>query len=205
LKKLFWEEARKYHVTPLLGGLAVFNGFRPPGAERTKFTYYPGTQNIASGMIPHLYGRSYSITADLEIPKGGAEGAIAAEADLMGGFSLYVQQGKLHFTYSMMGVQVTTLTSKDKLPTGKVTGKYEFKADNPGKPGTGGRGRLFINGKQAGENKLKNTVPVRFSSYAGMDIGRDNGEAVSPTYKDKSPFAFTGKLNKVTFDLTPKL
>ena len=61
-------------------------------------------------MIPHIYNRSFTITADLEIPAGGAEGVIVAEADVMGGFSLYVQDGKLHYTYSMMGVRVDTLS-----------------------------------------------------------------------------------------------
>jgi arylsulfatase len=203
LKKLFWEEAEKYHVTPLLGGLALFYGFPSPSAERTRFVYYPGTENIASGMIPHIYNRSYSISADLDIPAGGAEGVIVAESDLMGGFALYVQDGKLHFTYSMMGVKVTTLTSRDKLPTGKVDVRYEFTADKPGSPATGGSGKLFVNGKQVGENHLEHTVFARFSSYAGMDIGKDNGDVVSPTYKGKAPFAFTGKIGKVVFDLAP--
>ncbi len=201
LKKLFWEEAEKYHVTPLLGGLALFYGFPVPAAERTKFTYYPGTENIASGMIPNIYNRSYSISAELDIPKDGAEGVIVAESDLMGGFALYVQDGKLHFTYSMLGVQVTTLTSKEKLPTGKINVRYEFIADKPGKPATGGSGRLFVNGKPVAENKLENTVSFRFSTYSGMDIGKDNGDVVSPTYKAKAPFAFTGKIGKVVFDL----
>jgi len=203
LQKLFWEEAEKYHVTPLLGGMAVFYGFPVPAAERTKFTYYPGTENIASGMIPHIYNRSYSIRADLDIPKDGAEGVIVAEGDLLGGFALYVQDGKLHFTYSMMGIHVTTLTSKEKLPTGKVDVRYEFTADTPGKMGTGGSGKLLVNGERVAENKLEHSVPTRFSSYAGMDIGKDNGDVVSPTYKAKAPFAFTGKIGKVVFDLAP--
>ena len=204
LKKLFWEDAEKYHVTPLLGGLALFFGFPPPAAERTKYVYYPGTENIASGMIPHIYNRSYAISAELDIPEAGAEGVIVAEADIMGGFSLYIQDGKLHYTYSMMGVKVTTLTSKDKLPTGKVDVRYEFTADKAGTPGTGGIGKLFVNGKQVAENKLEHTVFARFSSYSGMDIGKDNGEVVSPTYKAKAPFSFTGKIGKVVFDLAPQ-
>jgi len=203
LKKLFWEDAKKYQVTPLFGGIALFYGFPPPAAERTKFTYYPGTENIASGMIPSIYNRSYTISADLDIPREGAEGAIVAEGDVMGGFALYVQDGKLHFTYSLMGVKVTTLTSEGKLPTGKVAVRYEFTADKPGSPGTGGRGKLFVNGKQVAENHLEHTVFARFSGYAGMDIGKDNGEVVSPTYKAKAPFAFTGKIGKVVFDLAP--
>jgi arylsulfatase A-like enzyme len=203
LKKLFWEDAEKYHVTPLLGGFAVFYGILPPETDRTKFTYYPGTENVALGMIPHVYNRSYTITADLEIPKAGAEGVLVAVADLMGGFSLYVQDGRLHHTYSMMGVRVDTLTSSDKLPNGKVQVRYEFTADEPGRPGTGGTGQLFINGKAAGENKMPHTVAVRFSGYACMDIGNDNGDVVSESYKAKAPFAFTGKIGKVVFDLDP--
>jgi arylsulfatase A-like enzyme len=204
LKKAFWEEAGKYQVEPLLGGLAVFYGCPVPAATRTHYTYYPGTENIASGMIPHVYNRSYTISADLDVPAGGAEGVIVAEADVMGGFSLYVQGGKLHYTYSLMGVKIDTLTSSEALPAGKVEARYEFTADKPGHMGTGGRGRLFINGKPAGENRLEHTVPFRFSSYAGMDVGKDNGEPVSPSYKSKSPFPFTGKIGKVVFDLAPE-
>lgn len=201
LKELFWQEAEKYHVTPLLGGFALFFGFPMPAATQTKFTYYPGTENIGSGMIPQIYNRSFTISADLEIPAGGAEGVIVAEADLMGGFSLYVQYGKLHYTYSLMGVRVETLDASEDLPTGKVDIRYEFTADKPGQMGTGGRGRLFVNRKPVGANRLEHSVPFRFSSYAGMDIGKDNGDPVSPTYKAKSPFPFTGKIGKVVFDL----
>jgi arylsulfatase len=204
LKKVFWEEAGKYNVEPLLGGLAVFYGLPVPAATRTRFTYYPGTENIGSGMIPHVYNRSYTISADLDIPAGGAEGVIVAEADVMGGFSLYVQGSRLRHTYSLMGVKIDTLTSSEALPAGQVAVRYEFTADKPGVMGTGGVGRLFINGKAAGENRLEHTVPVRFSSYSGMDLGKDNGEAVSPTYKDRSPFAFTGKIGKVVFDLSAR-
>ena len=77
---------------------------------------------------------------------------------------------------------------------------YEFTAEQPGKLGTDDRGQLFINDKPVGENNLQNTVPLRFSSYSGMDIGKDNGEPVSPSYRAKSPFAFTGTIEKVVFD-----
>jgi hypothetical protein len=81
--------------------------------------------------------------------------------------------------------------------------RYEFVADQPGKPATGGRGRLFVGDKAVDENRMPQTVPTRFSSYAGLDIGKDNGEPVSPSYAAKSPFAFTGTIRKVVFDLTP--
>lgn len=202
LKQLFWEEAAKYHVTPLLGGFASFFGFEPPSAGRTKFVYYPGTTDIMSGMIPHIYNRTFSITADVDLPAGG-EGVIVAEADMMGGFALYVQDGKLHYTYSLVGLKIDTVTSTEPLPAGKSTVRYTFTADEPGKMGTGGRGQLFIGEKAVGENKLMHGVPLRFSSYSGMDIGRDNGDVVSPSYRDKAPFAFTGKIGKVTFETEP--
>lgn len=203
LKKLFHEDAQKYHVYPLLGGLAPFFGMPMPAADRDTYTYYPGTENIGSGMIPHVYNRSFSIAAELTIPPEGARGVIVAEADTMGGFSLYVQDDKLQFTYSLMGVRIVTLTSSDPLPRGTVAVRYEFAADAPGQLGTGGRGQLFVNDRAVGENRLEHTVAFRFSSYAGMDIGRDNGAAVSPSYAKQSPFAFTGKIRKVEFKLGP--
>ena len=201
LKELFWQDAQKYHVTPLLAGFAQFYGINPPSTGQTRFVYYPGTENIGAGMIPHLYNRSFTISADLDIPSAGAEGVIVAESDVMGGFSLYVQDSRPRYTYSFLGVKLETLTATEDLPTGKVRLLYEFTADEPGKPATGGRGRLFVNDKQVGENHLERTVPLRFTTYAGMDIGKDNGEPVSPTYRARSPFAFTGKIEEVVFDL----
>jgi arylsulfatase len=203
LKRLFWEEAEKYHVTPLMGGLAAFYGFEPPAAARKTFTFYPGTENIGAGMTPQIYNRSFTIASDLEVPAGGAEGVIVANGDLLGGFSLYVQGGKLHYTYSFLGLKVDTLTSSQPLPTGPVAVRYEFTADTPGKLGTGGQGRLFVNGQLVGQNRMEHGVPLRFSSYSGMDIGKDNGDPVSASYGAKSPFHFTGRIGKVVFDIVP--
>jgi arylsulfatase len=154
-------------------------------------------------MIPHIYSRSFTISADLEVPEAGCEGVIVAEGDHLGGFSLYVQDGNLRYTYSFMGVKVDTLASTMEMPSGKVNVRYEFAADQEGKAGTGGKGRLLINGKSAGENRLDHSVAFRFSAYAGMDIGKDNGLTVSRGYQDKAPFAFTGTINQVSFDLAP--
>jgi arylsulfatase len=203
LKKLFWEEAEKYHVTPLMGGLASFYGFEPPAASRKTFTYLPGAENIGAGMTPQTYNRSFSIASDLEIPAGGAEGVIVANGDFLGGFSLYVQGGKLHYTYSFLGLKVDTLTSTQPLPTGKVAVRYEFTADKPGQMGTGGRGRLLVNGAPVGGNRIEHGVPLRFSSYSGMDIGKDNGDPVSTGYAARSPFPFSGRIGKVVFELAP--
>jgi arylsulfatase len=203
LRELFWAEAEKYQVTPLLAGFARFYGLNPVRAQRNRFTYYQGAENIGAGMIPPIYNRSFTITADLDVPDGGAEGVIVAESDVMGGFALYVQDHRLHYTYSFLGVKVDTQTASEDLPVGKVQVRYEFTADHSGKPATGGRTCLLVNGKPVTEGRLERTVPLRFTTYAGMDIGKDNGEPVSPSYRDKSPFAFTGKIEKVVFELEP--
>jgi arylsulfatase len=62
---------------------------------------------------------------------------------------------------------------------------------------------LFINGKPVGGGRMDHTVPMRFSAYAGMDIGRDNGGVVDLSYADRKPFPFTGTIRKVTFDISP--
>jgi arylsulfatase len=155
-----------------------------------------------SGMIPRVYNRSYSITADLVIPEGGAEGVIVAEADHLGGFTLYVKDGKLTHTYSMMGVFVFRQTAEESLPEGEVTVRMEFAAD-AAKPATGGEVTLLVNDRPVGKGRMEHTVPIRFSGYAGMDIGRDNGGVVDLSYEDRKPFAFTGTIKKVVFDVDP--
>ena len=176
----------------------------PPIPEKTTFEFRGDVQNVMPGMIPRVYNRSYTITADLVVPEGGAEGVIVAEADHLGGFTLYVEDGKLRHTYSMMGVFVYKQVADEDLPTGEVTVRMEFAADEA-KPATGGDVTLFANGRQIGKGRMDYTVPIRFSGYAGMDIGRDNGGVVDRDYEGKKPFAFTGTVKKVVFDITPHL
>ncbi len=202
LKALFWEEAERYKVLPLLATMSTFFGMLPPIPDQTKFEFRGDVQNVMAGMIPRIYNRSYSITADLVVPEGGAEGVIVAEADHLGGFSLFVQDGKLTHTYSMMGVFVFKQIADETLPTGDVTVSMVFDAD-AAKPATGGEVTLLINDRAVGSGRMDHTVPIRFSGYSGMDIGRDNGGVVDLSYEDRKPFAFTGTIKKVVFDLKP--
>ena len=204
LQELFWQEAEKYHVLPLLGGLTTFFGITPPLPSQSRFTFYGDVQNVASGMIPPIYNHSYTISAELEIPQSGAEGVIVAEADHLGGFALFVQDGTLKHTYSFVGVQEFRQESRTPLPTGSVNVRMEFAAD-AAKPATGGQVTLFVNGAEVGGGRMDHTVPMRFSAYAGMDIGRDNGGVVDLSYADRAPFAFTGTVKKVVFDVKPHL
>ena len=155
-----------------------------PIPEDTTFEFRGDVQNVMSGMIPRIYNRSYSITADLVVPDGGAEGVIVAEADHLGGFTLYVKDGKLTHTYSMMGVFIFQQVAEENLPSGDVTVRMEFAADGA-TPATGGEVTLFIDDRPVGKGRMDHTVPVRFSGYAGMDIGRDNGGVVDLSYESR--------------------
>lgn len=204
LKELFWQEAEKYKVLPLLATLSAFFGIVPPLQEVSTIEYRGDVQNVMSGMIPRIYNHSYTISADLIVPADGVEGVIVAEADHLGGFSLFVEDGKLTHTYSMMGVFVYRQQAEDRLPAGEVNVRMEFAADAP-KPATGGDVTLLVDGKAVANGRIDHTVPIRFSAYAGMDIGRDNGGVVDLSYEAKKPFAFTGTVKKVVFDVKPHL
>ncbi|MGZ6622465.1 MAG: sulfatase-like hydrolase/transferase [Solirubrobacteraceae bacterium] len=203
LQELFWAEAEPNRVLPLMGGLCVIYGILPPLPTVTRFRFAGDVQNVQRGMIPRVYGRSYAIEADLEVPDGGAEGVIVANADFIGGFALWVdEQNKLNHTYSFLGVESYRQTSTEPIPTGQVTVKMLFEADEA-TPGSGGRVTLWASDKQIGEGLLPRTVPLAFATYAGMDIGRDNGLVVDLDYEPKAPYAFTGTVKEVVFDLKP--
>ncbi len=203
LKELFWQEAERHRVLPLLGGMSVFFGNLPPMPTITQHTFKGDVQNIQRGMVPRILGRSYSIEAHLRVPDGGAEGVLVANADFIGGFALWVDaKGLLHHTYSFLGVETYHQKSTKPIPTGDVTVKMQFDAETP-TPGTGGHVSLWFNGEVVGDGDMPRTVPIAFSSYAGMDIGRDNGLVVDRDYEDKAPYAFTGTVKEVVFDLQP--
>jgi arylsulfatase len=204
LQTLFWEEAEKYNIKPLLAGFSPFFGILPPLGSNTTITYHGDVQNVAPGAVPRVYNHSYTISADLHIPDGGAEGVIVADASHLGGFSLFVQDGKLKHTYAFLGVFEYHQESEGKLPTGDVNVEMTFAADEA-KPATPGEVTLFVNGEPVGRGRIDHTVPFGFSGYAGMDIGRDNGLVVDRSYADKAPFAFTGTVKKVVFDVAPHL
>jgi len=203
LKELFWQEAERNNVLPLLGGLCVFFGILPPMETTTRYSFAGDVQNVSTTVIPRIYGRSYAIEAELEVPEGGAEGVLCAFADFIGGFSLWVnEKGHLIHTYQFLGIDTYKQVSTESIPTGDVTVKMLFEIDEP-KPGAGGKVTLWANGKQIGEGTMPHSVAMLFTTYAGMDMGRDNGGVVDLEYEDRAPYAFTGKLKNVVFDLKP--
>jgi arylsulfatase len=203
LQEVFWQEAERNKVLPLLGGLSVFFGDLPPMPTVTRYTYHGDVQNVSTTLLPRIYGRSYAIEAELHVPEGGAEGVLCAFADFIGGFSLWIdEQGHLVHTYQYLGVETYKQVSTEPLPSGDITVKMLFDADEP-KPGTGGQVSLWVGDRQIGGGEMPHTVAMLYTTYAAMDMGRDNGGVVDLDYEDKAPYAFTGSLNKVVFDLMP--
>ena len=202
LTRLWWQEAERNRVLPLLGGLAVVFGNLPPMPTTTRFVFKGDVQNVQRGMIPRIYGRSYAIEAKITAPEN-AEGVLVANADFIGGFGLWVDgQRRLHHTYSFLGVETYRQVSTKPIPTGDVTVRMLFESEQPA-PGSGGHVTLWADDQLIGEGDMPQTVPLAFSSYAGMDVGRDNGLVVDRDYEDKAPYPFTGTVHEVVFDLKP--
>ena len=203
LQELWWSEAERNRVLPLMAGVSVMYGILPPMPTQTTFTYAAGVQNVQRGMGPRIAGRSYSIEAEVEVPDTGAEGVLVANADFIGGYSLWVdEQHLLHHTYSFLGVETYQQVSTEAIPTGNITLKMLFESEKP-LPGSGGKVTLWADDRQIGEGEMAHTVPIAFTSYAGMDVGRDNGLVVDLAYEDKAPYAFSGTVKRVVFDLKP--
>ncbi len=203
LQNLFLSEARKYNVLPLDD--RILNRFdvssRPSlVAGRTHFTYYPGAVGIPEGSAPDLKNKSFSITANVDIPKDNddAEGILVAQGGRFAGWSFFLDDGKPIFAYNFLGADRTLIKSTQKVPVGASNIRFDFEFDG-GKPGAGATGKLFINDKPVGEGRIAKTVPYRWGLDETFDVGQDLGTPVVETYQ--VPFTFTGNLQKVTLDL----
>lgn len=204
LEALFWKEAEKYHVLPLDWRAverlnAELQGRPSLAGKRNKFTYYPGQIALPDGASPPVLNKSFSITADIEIPDSGAEGMIYTHGGLTGGLGIYLRDGKANFVYNYLAIDRNTITS-EPLSKGKVRLSINFAYQ--GQPGERGKPASVVitaNGKKVGEGKIPKTVPLQFSLGEGVDVGMDSGSAVDFTYK--LPFAFTGKIEKVVVEL----
>jgi hypothetical protein len=204
LQDLFLKEAVKYHVLPLDDRtLERFNAAlagRPDlMAGRTSLTVYEGMNGIAENAFINTKNRSHTITADVEIPQGGANGVILAQGGRFGGWSLYIKDGKPTYTYNFLGLQRVNVAAAQPLQAGKATIRYEFASDGPGM-GKGGIGNIFVNDQKVAEGRIEHTQCCAFSLDDSADVGMDEGTPVSEDYKQQDN-KFTGKINKVTIEL----
>jgi arylsulfatase len=205
LQDLWWVEAAKYNVLPLDWRAverlnAELMGRPSLTGNRKTFTYYPGQIGLPNEAAPRILNKSWTLTADIAVPERGAEGMIVTHGGLVGGYGLYVREGKPTFVYNYLSLERPTFTGKDALPAGKVSLAVDFKYE--GKEAERGRGAtvtMTVNGERVAEGHLERTIPIQISLGEGMDIGMDAGSPVDFTYK--VPFKFTGKIEKVVIDL----
>jgi arylsulfatase len=203
LQDLFLKEAVKYSVLPIDDRtLERFNAAlvgRPDlMAGRTSMNVYQGMTGMSENVFINVKNRSHTIIAEVEIPKQGANGVILAQAGRFGGWSLYLKDGKPTYTYNWLGLQRYTVAGKQSVPAGKATIRFEFGYDGGG-VGKGGKGTLFVNGKEVAAGRIERTQGSAFSADEGADVGADEGTPVTESYK--VPFKFTGKIDRVTIEL----
>jgi arylsulfatase len=203
LQALFMDEARKYQVLPLDNSIiARALAPRPSAvAGRTEFTYSGEVSGLPSGNAPNILGRSYSITADVEIPPKGAEGMLNTNGGRFGGYGLYLLKGKPVFNYNLLALEHFRWEGPQALTPGKHTIAFDFKYDGPGL-GKGGTGVLSVDGKEVAKKSIPHTIPGLLTLDESFDVGVDTRTGVDD--KDyKVPFRFTGKLDKLTIKIGP--
>ena len=203
---MWYVEAGRYQVMPVDGrGVTRFAEERPQlTLDRTSYTFYRGTQGVPPSAGPAILNRTHSITAEVEIPDGGAEGALLSFGGNDGGFSFYMKDGKLHHVHNYVARDYLHVESKDSVPTGKHELRFEFEVsgepDIRGGKGTPGRAQLYVDGELVGQEEYPHTTPLSMGLTGGWTVGADPGAPAAPFYD--SPFEFTGKLDRVTIDVS---
>ena len=213
LQDMWWAEAGKYNVLPLdwraserLNAEAM--GRPSLTGDRKVFTYYPGQVALPNEAAPRTLNKSWTMTATVETGGGlsggqsgsKSEGMIVTQGGIVGGFGLYLRDGKPTFVYNYLALERTTVAAEQPLPPGKAEIKVEFAYE--GKPGEFGKPAtvtLSVDGRKVGEARLARTVPVQYALAEGLDIGEESSSPIDFTYKP--PFKFTGKIDKVVVEL----
>ena len=204
MQALFMKEAEQYRVLPIDDrGIERFDpaiAGRPDlMAGRKSLTVYEGMTDMMENAFINVKNQSVTITADVEIPAGGANGVIICQGGRFGGWSLYVKDGKPAYTYNFVGLQEYTINASERLVPGKATIKLDFAYDGNGR-GKGGTSTLFINDKKVGSGRVDRTEPNVFSADDAADVGVDEGTNVSVAYKERDN-RFTGKIEKVVIEV----
>jgi arylsulfatase len=159
-------------------------------------------QGMLENTFMNVKNRSSKITAELEIPAGGANGAILAQGGRFGGWSLYMKDGKPTYTYNFLGLARYTVAAPQALSTGPATVTLDF-AYNGGGVGMGGKTTLYVNGKSFAEGRVEKTQPNIFSADETADVGIDNQTPVAEGIGIGPETRFTGRINKITLEVSP--
>lgn len=202
LQRLWLIEAVKYNVVPLDDrGFERINpdiAGRPQLIKGNSQMLFPGMR-VAEGCVIVVKNKSHSVTADVDVPKGGASGVICTQGGSAGGWTLYAHEGRLRYCYNFFGIDYFIVSARRKLPAGRHQVRMEFAYDGGGL-GKGGGITLFYDGEAVGKGRVKRTIPMGFSADEACDVGRDTGSPASPDY-GPSGNAFTGRIDWVRIDI----
>jgi len=207
MQALFMKEAEKYHVLPIddrtiertnpaLAGRPDVLG------DRTSLTLYEGMQGMLENTFMNIKNRSSKITAEIEVPAEGANGAILSQGGRFGGWSLYMKDGKPAYVYNFLGLARYTIAAPQGLSPGPATVVLDFSYDGGG-AGKGGKATLYVNGKAVADGRVEKTQPNIFSADETADVGIDNQTPVAEGIGIGPETRFTGKINKITLEVQP--
>jgi arylsulfatase A-like enzyme len=203
LQRLFMLEAAKYNVFPLddrrSERLNSDLAGRPQLVRGNRQILFGGMRRLSENSIVVTKNKSFALTAEIEVPEGGAEGVIIAQGGAFGGFSLYAKDGKPAFCYNLFGLQRFKVYGEDPLATGEHQVRMEFAYDGGGLA-KGGTATLYVDGTQVGEGRVDATVPMLFSGDETTDLGSDSGTPVSDDHGPEET-GFTGRVKWVEIDL----
>ena len=203
LQRLFLIEAARYGVLPLDD--RRFERFNPDIAGRPSLVkgnsqlLFGGMGRLTENVVLNIKNKSHAVTAQIEAPKGGAQGVMIAQGGAFGGWSLYCKDGRPVYCYNLAGLQRLKVSGDQPIPAGEHQVRMEFAYDGGGL-GKGGDITLFVDGKKAGEGRLEVSQPLIFSGDETTDVGTDGGTPVSDDYGPKD-CEFTGKVEWVQIDL----
>ena len=213
MQALFLTEAAKYQVLPLSNaGFSRALEPRPSAtAGKTEFIYTGVNPGIPFSSAPSILGKDFTITAEVTVPSGGAEGMIVTFGGRFGGYALYLLNGKPVFDYNLLdlerfrweggaGAKIGEDFFGRALAPGKHTLVFDFKYAGPG-PGKGGTGVLTVDGRELARKTIEHTVPLIMNIDENFDVGLDSGTTLDSSYE--LPFRFTGTINRLTFKLGP--
>jgi arylsulfatase A-like enzyme len=202
LQRLWLIEATKYNVVPLDDrGFERINpdiAGRPQLVKGSTQLFFSGMR-VAEGCVIALKNKSHQVTANVEVPKSGANGVIITQGGSAGGWTLYVHEGRLKYCYCYFGIEYFTVSATKKIPAGKHQVRMEFAYDGGGL-GKGGEVTLYYDGKKVGSGRVDKTQPMAYSADEACDVGRDTG---SPASTDYGPTGneFTGRIDWVQIDV----
>jgi arylsulfatase A-like enzyme len=202
LVSLWWAEAGRYGVLPLDDRFQErLLGRAGLAEERMSYTFYPGAVRIPEASAPDTKNRSWSMSADLEIPNSGAEGPIVVMGGDSNGWSLYLKDGKPTFCYNLIAREYTHIRGSETLAPGRHTVRFEFEKTGKEQYGAGGVGRLFVDDRKVAEGEIPRTAAFGYSLDETFDVGCDKGAPVTNEYPPLA--SFTGKIISVGFNLHP--